>query len=95
VTPGEIRERFNAGDYAGRARTGIVQEVVVADRRLRDETSERRGEPIGTHRQMIAYYEGAQRVALAHRYLRPDGTIGATGRPDPKELLVDGTIWFV
>jgi len=27
-------------------------------------------------------------VALAHRYLRVDGTLGASGRPDPKRLYL-------
>lgn len=44
---------------------------------------------------MIAYFAGKERVALVHRYARPDGTIGATGRADPKELLVEGERWFV
>jgi len=94
VAPDEIRERFNTGDYVRRAESGELRVAIVADRRLRDETCLARGEPLGTRTQMIAYYEGSERVALAHRYLRPDGTIGATGLPDPKELLVEGELWF-
>ena len=44
---------------------------------------------------MIAYYDDGQRLALVHQYLRPAGTLGATGLPDPKELLVEGFVWFV
>ncbi len=27
-------------------------------------------------------------VALAHRYLRPDNTVGASGKPDPKRIYL-------
>ncbi len=44
---------------------------------------------------MVAYFDGVRKVALVHRYLRPDGTVGASGMPDPKELLDDDVIYFV
>jgi hypothetical protein len=50
-------------------------------------------EPPGTRSQMVAYLESSGRaVAIAHRYLRPDGTIGGSGlrRPDPKWLIHEG-----
>jgi hypothetical protein len=34
-------------------------------------------------------------VAVMHQYLRPDGTIGASGQPDPKRLVVEGDVWYV
>ena len=46
------------------------------------------GQPPGTRTQMIKYFrqsDGAL-VAIVHRYLLPDGTIGASGLPDPKWL---------
>jgi hypothetical protein len=32
-------------------------------------------------------------VAEVHRYLRPDGTIGASGVPDPKRISFGGTLY--
>jgi hypothetical protein len=32
------------------------------------------------------------RIAVAHRLLRPDGTLGASGYPDPKMVFIDGAI---
>ena len=29
------------------------------------------------------------------KYLRPDGTIGASGRPDPKALIVEGVMYVL
>lgn len=37
--------------------------------------------------QTVEYFtKNGQRVARVHQYLRPDGTIGGKGRPDPKWL---------
>lgn len=32
-------------------------------------------------------------VALVHQYERPDGTIGASGRADPKSIIVGDEVW--
>jgi len=32
-------------------------------------------------------------VCKMHFYLRPDGRLGASGRPDPKWLLEDGVVY--
>jgi hypothetical protein len=37
--------------------------------------------------------EGDRQIAQAHRYLRPDGTIGASGLVDPKLILHEGTVY--
>lgn len=34
------------------------------------------------------------RIAVAHRLLRPDGTYGASGLPDPKMVFFDGVIYL-
>lgn len=52
-------------------------------------------EPEGTLSQIVAYEDSSNRIVLVHRYLRPDGTIGASGRPDPKELFEDGILYYV
>lgn len=51
-------------------------------------------EPEGTLSQLLHIYDVADnaKVAIMHQYLRPDGTIGASGRPDPKMLVVDGVM---
>lgn len=46
-------------------------------------------EPAGTVSQMLQYWRDGVEVALVHQYTRPDGTIGASGRPDPKKVIVD------
>ena len=53
-------------------------------------------EPPGTLSVMFNILdENYQRVALVHCYLRPDGTIGATGKYDPKQLLLNGILYHL
>lgn len=49
-------------------------------------------QPAGTIAQIVFYYEGETRVAIVHQYLLIDGTLGASGLPDPKWLLDGETI---
>lgn len=51
-------------------------------------------EPPGTRSQTIRYFDqNGQWVVLVHRYLRPDGLIGASGKADPLKLRIDNTIY--
>jgi hypothetical protein len=55
----------------------------------------RANQPPGTLSQMIAYRDkkDGTELASAHRYYRPDGTLGGSGKPDPKSLLQNGTLY--
>lgn len=94
VSKAEIGQHFNAMRLHQKAATGELT-AIVRDEYLAPRTA---GQPAGTVSQMVIYYEnlpgGSLRpVALVHQYLRPDGTIGGSGRPDPKWLrLPDHTI---
>jgi hypothetical protein len=40
---------------------------------------------------MVEYLDpSGDRVALVHQYLRTDGRLGASGRPDPKWVVITG-----
>jgi len=82
-----IRDLFNEGKYYERALSG---DLTV--RLARDNTPDPppKGQPVGTQSQILYYYEAGEPVAVVHQYLRPDGTLGGSGRPDPKELRIDG-----
>jgi hypothetical protein len=49
----------------------------------------------GTESQEVHYFDRqVRRRAIVHQYLQPDGTLGASGKPDPKYLMGDdGTIY--
>jgi len=48
----------------------------------------------GTLSQLIAYVDRDRtHVAIAHRYLKPDGGLAASGRPDPKVVRRADTLY--
>ncbi len=86
VPKSQIRKRFNDDRYWERAQAGEFWQRVLSNRHP---SAPRAREPFCTRSQIIAYFGTAgEKVAIVHQYLRPDGTIGAGGRPDPKQLLV-------
>jgi hypothetical protein len=53
-------------------------------------------EPEGTISGLIEIIDPAtnRRLAIAHRLLRPDGSYGASGFPDPKMVIIDDVIYL-
>jgi len=48
----------------------------------------------GTRSQRVAYTDRAGvKIAICHQYKRPDGRLGASGKPDPKLVLHDGALY--
>ena len=47
-------------------------------------------QPQGTSSQIVSYYHGKD-SAVCHRYVLPDGTLGASKKPDPKMIRHAGT----
>ena len=76
---------FNEGHYL----QGIADGTLVKVLRRRGGNATSPDEPPGTLSQKVRYVNAdGTKVASVHRYLRPDGTIGAKARvPDPKGLL--------
>jgi hypothetical protein len=68
-----------------------LREVVIKERHPARPAA---GEPFCTRSQMVSYVVDSVEVARAHRYLRPDGSLGASGKPDPKSFF-DGKTRFV
>ncbi len=51
--------------------------------------------PPCTRSQILEYVDrDGTLVAKAHQFLLPDGKVGASGEPDPKAILHDGTLYF-
>lgn len=91
VEPSEIRERFNKLDLLERIIRGELKSILLVDRPVQPEV----GLPEGTRSQMVWYLgPDGQELALVHQYLLPDGTIGGSGRPDPKRLILDDEIIY-
>jgi hypothetical protein len=54
----------------------------------------RANQPPGTLSQRVRYFDNEGRpIAVCHRYLRPDGSLGGSGMPDPKAVLEEGMLY--
>lgn len=95
MLPSQIRAEFNRRGLREQADAGALHTVVVDSALATIRRCERLGMPLGTLSQLVEYYDGDVSIALAHRYLKPDGTLGASGKPDPKRLTVGDEVWVV
>ncbi len=81
---------FNDGGILEKVKNGQATMRVVKDAHPSPPLAD---EPECTKSQLLAYYDlTGQKLAEAHQYVRPDGTIGASGKPDPKEVLHEGIV---
>ncbi len=93
VTEDEIRRLFNEGRYVERVLTG---QLLAVKEKEGHPTPPLGGEPECTHSQIWHYYTlRRELVAVVHQYQRPDGTIGLSGRIDPKALYMENRAVYV
>jgi hypothetical protein len=91
VTASELRTMFNEGRYWQRAQAGDFRQLIIRDGHP---SAPKANEPFCTRSQTIIYRDTAgHRVAVVHQYLRQDGTLGASGAPDPKKLWREGVVF--
>jgi hypothetical protein len=82
---------FNNGCFRDRLRSGELRSIVKVSNHP---SPEKATEPVCTLSEILAYLDdNGQQVALVHQFTRRDGSIGGSGLPDPKLLLIDG-IWY-
>ncbi len=92
VSTEELRRIFNHEGIWDKIQAGELQQNVVADRHPAAPLAP---VPYCTHSQFIIYVDSQnQEVARAHQYLLPDGSIGASGRPDPKRVFFNGILYY-
>ena len=85
ICPTVLRSEFNSREIHARADAGEFTT------RVREYLAPAKaGQVPGALSQYIYYFEGETMIAQAHCYREPGGKIGASGRPDPKWLLVEG-----
>jgi hypothetical protein len=87
----EMRERFNTGRYWERALAGEFQ---IHIRRDTHPSRMEADEPFCTQTQEVSYLDAnGNEIVRVHQYLRTNGDLGASGRPDPKRILENGTLY--
>jgi len=93
ISEAELRLYFESGQFIERTERGELVVVVLPN--ASHPASADAGQVPGTLSQMISYREPDcnNEVARAHRYLKPDGTLGGSGKPDPKLVLQGGILY--
>ena len=91
ISATEMQKMFNEGGYWDKAKSGEFTSVTLEHRHPALTAA---NEPFCTHSQMVSYRDAlGNEAARVHQYLRQDGTIGASGKPDPKRLYMGGTLY--
>ena len=84
---------FNEGRYWERALAREFRQDILKDGHPSPPLA---NEPFCTRSQIIAYVDRyGNQVVIVHQYVRPGGEIGASGRPDPKEILFNLELYVV
>lgn len=85
-----MRLIFNGFDFEEKARNRTIiehikrEKLVDPNATLIDENV-----PLGSVTQDVRYLDrNRNEICRAHRYIRPDGTIGGRGRTDPKTIFI-------
>jgi len=94
VPPKALQDLFNAQDFTARATSGQIKIVIRKERHLLFPVAEAKGMPRCTVGQFVEYLDDqGQWIAQAYQYVKPDGSLGASGKPDPKRIRQGGKIW--
>ena len=87
----ELRALFNS-EILPLIEEGTLIELVMDE----GPPSARMNQAPGTLSQTVAYYgSGGVEIALVHRFLQKDGTLGGSEKPDPKRLFLRGVLYVL
>jgi hypothetical protein len=90
ISVDEMRKRFNEGGYWEKVQNGEWTAHVLESNISRLLTLE----TVEITSVMLSYRDATgNEMARVHQFQRPDGSIAASGRPDPKRMLQDGTLY--
>ena len=83
---------FNEKNFSAQIKMGLIRHMPMKESHPSPQPA---SEPFCTRSQMISYMDAqGTEVARVHQYLRPDGTIGGSGKPDPKRISHEGDIYL-
>jgi hypothetical protein len=89
-----LREIFNEGRYVERAEAGELRVEIKRSKPCLN--SDTKNWIPGTLTQELRYYDSNNLlVAKAHRFLRPDGLLAASGKVDPKRVVKDNIMYIL
>jgi len=90
VTSVEMCKRFNEGKYWEQVKSGLLTEHLLESRKSTLLSSE----AVEISSELLSYRDlNGNEVARVHQFRRPDGTLAASGKPDPKRLFEGGVLY--
>jgi len=90
VTPNELRDKFNRNEGGYPGRIDSLRRVQIYSRPAAPHSRQ----PRGTRSVMYKYFDGNLPVMWLHCMRLRDGSLGGSGKMDPKRLLVDGVYYY-
>lgn len=90
ISVDEMRQKFNGSGYWENVKSGNWTAHIL-ESRISDALIQ---ETVGITSVMLSYRdENGNEMARVHQYQRPDGSLAASGRPDPKRLFLNGVLY--
>ena len=94
VSATRLRQLFNESQYPELILQNQLEIEVDNSYLLSELALQEKSLPPGTISEIIRYRDLARNLyVMVHRYVLPDGSLGASGKPDPKAILLDGTMF--
>lgn len=85
---------FNSSQYPGLIINQRLEKIVLKSKLMQEPNLTQKGLPPGTKSEVIVYRNRAKDLYVkVHQYLLPNGTIGASGKPDPKAMKLNGVMY--
>jgi hypothetical protein len=86
-----MQELFQEHQLLNKIQTKELKPLVERERHANPLKS---GQVFCTYSQLVSYRDpNDDEVVRAHQYLKPDATIGASGKPDPVRIFIGGVIY--
>ena len=92
ITEKAIQSLFNNSEYPEMITAGTLKRTLLKRSHLQN--PDRGIGPYCTHSESHLYTSNdGQQFVIVHQYVRPDGTLGASGKPDPKKIKLEDRIY--
>jgi hypothetical protein len=90
VTCAELQSKFNGNEGGYPGQVDSLRRECIYDQPAHAKSRQ----PPDTRSKLYKYFDGSTPVMWLHCFERPDGTLGGSGRMDPKRLFIRGEYYF-
>jgi hypothetical protein len=86
----ELRGKFQRNEGGYNNRWNELETICTYD----ESASPKSRQHPGTRSKVLKFREDGNTVMTRHFFLRPDGLLGASGKFDPKSLVINGSVFY-